>query len=59
MRRFATILALLYIGDTIDMKGPKGHLEYVGNGIFTVQPLRKSEPMQTRSARLCSMADSQ
>jgi len=38
----------LSIGDTIDMKGPKGHLEYLGNGNFTVKPLGK--PLQSRNA---------
>jgi len=38
----------LSIGDTIDMKGPKGHLEYLGNGNFTVKPMGK--PLQSRKA---------
>jgi cytochrome-b5 reductase len=39
----------LQIGDTLDMKGPKGHLEYLGKGKFTVKAMRK--PLQERSAR--------
>jgi len=39
----------LSIGDTIDMKGPKGHLEYFSKGKFTVKKLRK--PLQTRNAK--------
>jgi cytochrome-b5 reductase len=36
----------LKIGDTIDMKGPKGHMEYKKGGKFTVKPLGK--PMEAR-----------
>jgi len=39
----------LKLGDTIEMKGPKGHLEYLGNGNFTVTQMRK--PMQSRHAK--------
>jgi cytochrome-b5 reductase len=36
----------LKIGDVMDMKGPKGHLDYKRGGNFTVKPLGK--PMETR-----------
>jgi cytochrome-b5 reductase len=36
----------LKIGDTINMKGPKGHMEYLKGGNFTVKPLGK--PLQSR-----------
>ena len=39
----------LNIGDTIEMKGPKGHLEYFGSGKFTVKKMRK--PLETRNAK--------
>lgn len=39
----------LRIGDSIQMKGPKGHLTYLGQGNFTVKQMRK--PLQSRSAR--------
>lgn len=39
----------LRIGDTIDMRGPKGHLTYLGKGAFTVKLMRK--PLQERSAK--------
>jgi cytochrome-b5 reductase len=39
----------LKVGDTIDMKGPKGHLEYLGQGNFTVKQMRK--PLETRKAK--------
>ncbi len=38
----------LKIGDTIEMKGPKGHLTYLGNGNFTVKLMRK--PLESRRA---------
>ena len=39
----------LKVGDTIDMKGPKGHMEYLGRGRFTVKLLRK--PLEERRAK--------
>jgi cytochrome-b5 reductase len=36
----------LKIGDTIEMRGPKGHMEYLSGGKFTVKPLGK--PMEAR-----------
>lgn len=38
----------LKIGDTIEMKGPKGHLHYLTGGNFTVKPLGK--PKESRQA---------
>jgi len=38
----------LSIGDTIDMRGPKGHLTYLGQGKFTVKLMKK--PLEARSA---------
>lgn len=39
----------LRIGQTVDMKGPKGHLSYLGNGKFTVKLMRK--PLESRHAK--------
>lgn len=39
----------LQIGDTIDMKGPKGHMTYKGQGKFSLQLLRK--PLEERHAK--------
>lgn len=39
----------LKIGDTIDMKGPKGHLTYYGGGMFTVKMMKK--PLEERYAK--------
>lgn len=36
----------LKIGETIEMKGPKGHMEYLMGGSFTVKPLGK--PKESR-----------
>lgn len=38
----------LQIGDTIDMRGPKGHMEYLKGGNFHVKPLGK--PKEHRQA---------
>uniref|UniRef100_A0A7R9WYG6 FAD-binding FR-type domain-containing protein n=1 Tax=Craspedostauros australis TaxID=1486917 RepID=A0A7R9WYG6_9STRA len=39
----------LKIGDTIDMKGPKGHMEYKSGGQLSVKPLGK--PRQERQTK--------
>lgn len=39
----------LKIGDTIEMRGPKGHMEYKGRGSFTVKLMRK--PLESRKAK--------
>mmetsp|Transcript_9192 Transcript_9192/g.19089 ORF Transcript_9192/g.19089 Transcript_9192/m.19089 type:complete len:316 (+) Transcript_9192:103-1050(+) len=41
----------LEIGDTVDMRGPKGHMTYHKNGNFTVHPLLKRDPDQKRRAK--------
>lgn len=38
----------LKIGDTIKMKGPKGHLTWLGNGKFAVKLMKK--PLEARKA---------
>lgn len=37
-------LESLKIGDTIDIRGPSGRLNYLGNGKFSVKKLRKDPP---------------
>ncbi|XP_050499874.1 NADH-cytochrome b5 reductase 3 isoform X1 [Diabrotica virgifera virgifera] len=37
-------LESLKIGDTIDVRGPAGRIEYLGHGKFTVKKLRKDPP---------------
>lgn len=41
----------LQIGDTVDMRGPKGHMTYRKNGKFTVHPILKKNPDEERSAK--------
>jgi len=41
----------LQIGDTVDMRGPKGHMTYRKNGKFTVHPILKKNPDVERSAK--------
>lgn len=41
----------LKVGDTVDMRGPKGHLDYHKNGAFTIHPLRKKDPSEERKAK--------
>lgn len=44
--KMSQYLDALKIGDVIDMKGPKGHMEYKKGGKFSVKPLGK--PMESR-----------
>jgi cytochrome-b5 reductase len=46
--KLSQYLDSLKIGDYIDMKGPKGHLTWLGKGTFTVKVIKK--PLQTRNA---------
>ncbi|KAL7536077.1 hypothetical protein ACHAWF_005372 [Thalassiosira exigua] len=41
----------LKVGDAVLMRGPKGHMTYHKNGRFTVHPLLKRDPDQTRVAK--------
>lgn len=43
----------LKIGDFVEMKGPKGHLTWLGEGKFTVKLIRK--PLATRQATRIGM----
>ena len=46
--KMSQYLDTLKIGDTMDMKGPKGNLHYVGKGQFSVKELGK--PLVMRKA---------
>lgn len=46
--KLSQYLDSLKIGDKLDMKGPKGHLSWLGRGNFTVKVMRK--PLSTRKA---------
>lgn len=39
----------LNIGETMEMRGPKGHMTYLGQGKFTVKQMRK--PLEERQAK--------
>ena len=41
MSQYLESLSLL---DTIDVRGPSGRLQYLGNGEFSIKNLRKSPP---------------
>jgi len=41
----------LSIGDTVDMRGPKGHMTYRKNGAFSLRPLSKKNPDEQRKAK--------
>uniref|UniRef100_A0A6U3VAN4 NADH-cytochrome b5 reductase n=1 Tax=Ditylum brightwellii TaxID=49249 RepID=A0A6U3VAN4_9STRA len=43
----------LSIGDTIEMKGPKGHMTYLGQGKMQVKVIKK--PLATRTAKQIGM----
>ena len=47
-------LDAMKIGDTIDVRGPSGLLEYTGKGQFAIKPDKKSPP-NTISARKVNM----
>jgi cytochrome-b5 reductase len=51
--KLSQYLDSLQIGDSIDMKGPKGHLTWLGKGTFTVKIIKK--PLQTRNATHIAM----
>ncbi|XP_050672699.1 NADH-cytochrome b5 reductase 2 isoform X1 [Leptidea sinapis] len=40
-------LESLKLGDTIDVRGPSGRLQYAGNGTFLIKKLRKDPPVKT------------
>jgi len=46
----------LPIGDTIDVRGPSGHLEYTCKGSFTIKPDKKAEPKQVTVNKVSMIA---
>jgi len=49
-------LESLHIGDTIDVKGPSGLLEYLGKGTFSIKPDKKSQPNQVKAKQVSMIA---
>jgi len=52
--KMSQYLENMKIGDTIDVRGPSGHLVYNGNGEFAIRKDKKSEP-KTISVKRVSM----
>jgi len=46
----------LSLGDTIDVRGPSGHLDYQGRGVFIIKPDKKSEPKTVKADQLSMIA---
>lgn len=44
------------IGDTIDVRGPSGRLQYANNGAFLIKKLRKDPPVRIVARRLNMIA---
>lgn len=42
--KMSQYLESLKIGDTIDVRGPSGRLQYLGNGTFSIKNMRKEPP---------------
>lgn len=49
-------LAAMKIGQTILMKGPKGHLEYLGKGKFTIKKLGEKEATHYQKKKIGMIA---
>lgn len=44
------------IGDTIDVRGPSGRLQYAGNGTFLIKKLRKDPPVKVVAKQMNMIA---
>lgn len=49
-------LESLNIGDTIDIRGPSGRMQYLGNGTFSIKKLRKEPPQIIKVAKVSMIA---
>ncbi|XP_023323191.1 NADH-cytochrome b5 reductase 3 [Eurytemora carolleeae] len=49
-------LESMNIGDTIDVRGPSGLLEYIGKGEFAIKPEKKSEPKKVCAKQVSMIA---
>lgn len=50
--KMSQYLESMKIGDTIDIRGPSGRIEYHGNGKFTVRKSRKDPPSEYNVKRV-------
>ncbi|CAH2092156.1 unnamed protein product [Euphydryas editha] len=44
------------LGDTIDVRGPSGRLQYAGNGLFLIKKLRKDPPVKVSVKKMNMIA---
>lgn len=49
-------LESLKIGDTIEVRGPSGRLNYLGNGEFSMKKLRKDPPTHIKVKKVAMIA---
>lgn len=49
-------LESLKIGDTIDVRGPSGRLNYLGDGKFSIKKLRKDPPQVLKASKVAMIA---
>jgi len=54
--KMSQYLENMKIGDTIDVRGPSGHLVYNGNGEFAIRKDKKSEPKKLSVKRISMIA---
>lgn len=54
--KMSQYLESLKIGDTIDVRGPSGRLNYLGNGKFSIKKLRKDPPQIVNVKKLSMIA---
>lgn len=46
----------LQLGETIDVRGPSGRLQYSGKGLFLIKKLRKDPPVKVMANKLNMIA---
>jgi len=49
-------LESLAVGDSIDVRGPSGLLQYQGRGLFAIRPDKKAEPSNMQVSRVSMIA---
>lgn len=53
--KMSQYLETLKIGDTIDVRGPAGHITYIGNGVFEFADKMKKTPPRRRKVTKVAM----
>ncbi|CAH2237210.1 NADH-cytochrome b5 reductase 3 isoform X2 [Pararge aegeria] len=54
--KMSQYLENMKLGDTIDVRGPSGRLQYVNNGAFLIKKLRKDPPVKITTKKLNMIA---